>query len=270
MQCNICNNPCDKIFVNNILNKHDVQYYMCTVCNFIQTETPYWLDEAYQSSINSSDTGLVARNIHMAEITTPLLFTQFKRDASFLDWGGGYGLFVRIMRDTGFDFNWYDPHSENLFAEHFQMDPKTKFDGITCFEVFEHLENPIKELEKILSYSESIIFSTKLHNFTKFKFDDKWDYFDPENGQHISFFALSTLQSIARKFDLHLYSNHKDLHILSRKKLSSTWKIRFLLGLRHRASLILAETIKLFMQSKTASDSTKIKTIYSVKTKGKK
>jgi hypothetical protein len=40
-----------------------------------------------------------------------------KKNGTFVDIGGGYGLLTRLMRDRGFDFYWKDPHCENIFAK---------------------------------------------------------------------------------------------------------------------------------------------------------
>lgn len=57
MQCNICNNQSKRIFTATVLAKHQVVYFACPVCEFIQTEKPYWLEEAYASNINRMNTG---------------------------------------------------------------------------------------------------------------------------------------------------------------------------------------------------------------------
>jgi hypothetical protein len=45
-------------FRHTVLRKYDVQYFQCGGCGFLQTETPYWLDEAYSSAIVTADTGI--------------------------------------------------------------------------------------------------------------------------------------------------------------------------------------------------------------------
>jgi hypothetical protein len=52
--CKICNKANDSIFTLKILNKYEIKYYHCSCCGFLQTEEPYWLDEAYSESINVS------------------------------------------------------------------------------------------------------------------------------------------------------------------------------------------------------------------------
>ena len=73
--------------------------------------------------MNIEDTGIIKRNILLAKRTSAILFFLFNKKESFLDYGGGYGLFVRLMRDGGFNFYWNDPFTENLFARGFEYDP---------------------------------------------------------------------------------------------------------------------------------------------------
>jgi len=38
-------------------------------------------------------------------------------DGIFLDYAAGYGLFVRLMRDAGYNFRWSDLYCQNLLFE---------------------------------------------------------------------------------------------------------------------------------------------------------
>lgn len=70
----------------------------------MQVEEPFRLEEAYSSSINLSDTGYLVRNLFLVKRLTVVLYFLFGRNAKFLDYGGGYGVSVRLMLDYGFDF----------------------------------------------------------------------------------------------------------------------------------------------------------------------
>ena len=89
-------------------------------CGYVQTEDPFWLEESYYSSINDSDTGMMMRNLWHMNVTTTLIYFLFNTKGQFLDYGGGYGVFVRLMRDIGFDYYWQDKYTENLFAQGFE------------------------------------------------------------------------------------------------------------------------------------------------------
>ena len=187
----------------------------------MQTEEPFWLSEAYSDAINTQDIGLIYRNKVFSEIVTALFsLCGFNKTKPYLDYGGGYGMFVRMMRDSGYNFYWSDKFCENVYATKFSVfEPfreQNRFETATAFEVFEHLTDPIAEVEKLLSVTDSILFSTELipENI------EGWWYIMPEHGQHISFYSKDTLQFLAKKYGLNLYTNNKTLHLLTKKRIS--------------------------------------------------
>lgn len=220
--CKICNSSTTIVCGKKILNKYDVNYHQCTNCGFVQTDEPFWLQEAYQSAITSLDIGLVGRNIYLQKEIPKIIDGCFPDAKIMLDYGGGYGMFVRLMRDAGYNFYRQDIYCENLFAKYFDVtDIETKkFDVLTAFEVFEHLNNPLEEIKLMYSFSDNIIFSTVLlpDNIADF---NNWWYVSPETGQHIAFYSLKSLQHIANQFKSHLYSNGVNLHVFSKNKLNA-------------------------------------------------
>ena len=48
-------------------------------------------------------------------------------------------MLVRLMRDRGFDFRYFDLHGPNLFARGFELDHEQSVDVVTALEVVEHL-----------------------------------------------------------------------------------------------------------------------------------
>lgn len=222
--CKICDSNLSKIFSGVLLRKYEIDYFQCNKCGFIQTEEPYWLSESYSTAIATTDIGLVNRNIRNKNITVWLIKTYFDYKRHFLDYAGGYGLFVRLMRDNGLDFFRQDIYCENLFAKSFDIsdqDEIVKFELLTAFEVFEHLISPIEEINKMFEYSDSIFFSTDLIPRHGVKSIDDWMYFAKETGQHISFYTIKTLECIAKEMNCYLYSNECNMHILTKKKLPS-------------------------------------------------
>ncbi|MEG5040794.1 MULTISPECIES: methyltransferase domain-containing protein [unclassified Microcoleus] len=202
------------------MGKYDVDYFQCSNCGFVQTEEPYWLEEAYSQPIASSDVGLAFRNLSFSQITQNLLFNFFNHQSRFLDYGGGYGLFVRLMRDAGFDFYWLDKFCQNIFAQGFEIDAaaNNQFELVTAFEVFEHLVHPIDELEELLKKSRNILLSTELLPESNPK-PDEWWYYVLHEGQHVSLYTAKALSIIATKFNLNFYSNSSSLHLLTEKEL---------------------------------------------------
>lgn len=217
--CNICQSKSLEKFKALILKRHSVKYFQCVSCEFIQTEKPYWLEEAYSSAITSQDIGLLYRNNLYAPIVSILIKLFYDKASNFIDYGGGYGVFVRLMRDRGFNFYRYDTYCENIFAKNFEDDCKQEYELLTSFEVFEHLENPIVEIEKMLLKSKTIFFSTEIQP-SNFKSEKDWWYVMPETGQHISLYSIKSLEFIASKYKLNLYSNGTTFHLLTDKKIN--------------------------------------------------
>jgi hypothetical protein len=219
MQCKICGAVTAPAFTAKILGKYAAVYYRCKACGFMQTEEPYWLKESYASAINEIDLGPINRAISSSKLIEGIVLSSFDKNAKFVDYGAGYGVLVRLMRDRGFDFYWQDRYCENLFAKHFRAELGSKFELLTAFEVFEHLVDPLAEIQTILDYSSNLLLSTLLvPNGVRTVTD--WWYFGPEHGQHVSFYTVPALQNIAKRFGLHLCTNSMDLHLLSRKPIS--------------------------------------------------
>ena len=229
MNCKICESVSPAFGSAVIMDKYSISYYRCPNCGFVQTEEPYWLNEAYSRPINISDTGIMARNIFNANIVSGILKLCFKSDGKFADYGGGYGIFVRIMRDKGFDFYRDDKYCANLFANGFDIADSgaNHFELLTAFEVFEHFVSPSEELEKLLQKSDSILFTTEIMPANQFQ-PSEWWYYGLNHGQHISFYTYNALKYLANKFQLR-YLTRNNLHLFSRKN-DKALKVKFVLA----------------------------------------
>jgi hypothetical protein len=220
MNCKICQSKSTEFYKGKILMKYDVSYFQCEKCNFIQTENPHWLNEAYASAITHLDIGLLNRNLYLIKEIPKVIDTLFPKANLFLDYGGGYGVFVRMMRDLGYNFFRFDTYCDNIFSNFFDIKDckESKFDIVTSFEVFEHLESPLNEVKKMFEFADTIVFSTLLIPENRNEFS-KWWYVSPETGQHIAFYHKKTFSVIAEQFNCNYYSNNSNLHILTKHKL---------------------------------------------------
>jgi len=220
MKCKICETPTREFDTAIILGKYEVSYYHCPECGFINTEEPFWLEEAYSTAIASFDTGIMMRNIQNA--TSLLFFLKFIESGPCLDFGGGHGVLTRIMRDYGFDFYNYDKYAQNLFASGFDGDLIKKYKVVTSFENFEHFVDPMKEIESILLSTEILYFSTLLlpHPLPHPSSVQTWWYYALDSGQHISFYSKKTLEYIANKHNMYFLSNNTDTHIISKYRIN--------------------------------------------------
>ena len=251
-KCRLCHhNSLDDLFSEKVLNKYTVKYFICKECKSIQSDEPFWLEESYRESINISDTGIVQRNISLSKVISLLLIllNLVNKKRTFLDFGGGYGIFTRLMRDVGFDYYWEDSFSKNLLARGFEGEA-SHYDLITCFEVFEHLPNPKEVIIKLTSKSDAVVFTTLLYGKTP-PDSKKWEYYSFSHGQHIHFYNINTLKYIAKDVGLNLLTDGKNIHILSKRKIPKYYlffsKVLYKLGMFY--------FFKKIISSKTIEDS---------------
>ena len=222
VQCPVCQTRMAHAFEAQVLHKYTVQYWHCTGCGLLQSETPYWLDEAYGAAIAVADTGLVQRNIALAFKTAALLYGAFDARAPYVDVAGGYGMLVRLLRDFGFDFYWRDKYCQNQLARGFEASAAPgPIHALTAFEVLEHVPDPLAFVSEALQQhgTRTLIFTTQLFDGAPPAPD--WWYYAFGTGQHISFYQRRTLACMAQRLGLRLYSAH-GVHILTDRALNAT------------------------------------------------
>jgi hypothetical protein len=141
------------------------------------------------------------------------------------------------MRDKGMRFYRYDPLCENIFAKSFDavLPGTERYVLATAFEVFEHLTDPLGEIQKMLHFAPSLFFSTILLPPDQPK-PQQWWYYGLDHGQHVSIYSRKPLEIIAEHFGLKLYSNGRSYHLLTDKSLSP---LLFRLAISNRISKIL-------------------------------
>jgi hypothetical protein len=226
--CRVCKANAENFLSHLILSKYKINYYRCPNCEFLQTEKPYWLDEAYQDSISITDTGIMIRNeLNRKKILIALTIIKnynklfFSRNEAYneniLDYGAGYGILVRLLRDDGFNCYWQDKYSSNLLARGFEWKSDIKISTLLAFELLEHLEEPYAELKKIVNtyQPKTILFSTLMYE-GKYPYEDWW-YYSFETGQHIAFYNNKTLHQLADSIGYKFYNILPDFHIFSKE-----------------------------------------------------
>lgn len=231
MNCKICTKTMDHSFDAQVLHKYDARYFRCGRCGFLQVEHPHWLEEAYRSPINLSDTGLVMRNFSIAMKLATLAYLQLNPRSRFVDVAGGYGMLVRIMRDFGFQFLWSDAYCENFLARGFESGSEgPAADTVTAFEVLEHVEDPVRFIDENIQKNgaSNLVFSTEVYHGPAAP-HRSWDYYGFHHGQHISFYQEETLRQLAKRLGLHFQSMH-GLHVFSKTRLRNSLAVAMLGG----------------------------------------
>ncbi|RDU60462.1 class I SAM-dependent methyltransferase [Helicobacter marmotae] len=170
-----------------------------------------------------------------------------------LDFGGGSGLLVRLLRDNGIDAYWSDRYCQNLFARGFEYENALNLNlGLaTCFEVFEHLLEPKASINEMLQICPNLLFSTELlpSPIPKHSGKDLWWYYGFSHGQHISFYERKTLAYIAKVHNLH-FNSYANLHLFSQKPINP-FVFKWIIKLSHKGLYTLC---KRQFRSKTQSD----------------
>jgi hypothetical protein len=250
-KCNICNSLPQHAFTSIALKKYPFNATICPGCGILQVDNPHWLMEAYSDAIAACDTGLVARNLSLASKLNPLLLYLFGTDGRYVDFAGGTGLFVRFMRDIGYDFYWKDPYCKNIHARGFEFEQGMQYEAVTAFEVLEHIVDPIGFISNAFEETgaDALIFTTTLFSGSPPR-PDEWWYYAFDTGQHISFYQAKTLNTISEQLGMKFVSN-SGIHIFCTanlfKRLSRYFKTSLIRQfVRYKCSRVL--------KSKTMTD----------------
>jgi Methyltransferase domain len=198
--CRLCGAPAHFWNVKRLLNRYDVSYYLCAQCGSLETEPPYWLDVAYDVAGVGDDVGAAQRTIDLVLKTSALLDRlEIPRGAEHIDFGGGLGLFTRMMRDRGVNFLSYDLYARPFFSDQFSLTSLTGRSPavITAFEVLEHFTNPADDLIQLFETRPALmIATTELFSGQ----DTSWPYLAERTGQHVFFYSQRALVQIAKRF----------------------------------------------------------------------
>lgn len=216
--CPVCHSRMRPLFRHLLLSKYEVDYFSCLTCGLIQTEDPYWLEEAYGNAISSLDTGILHRNIRTRRYLEPLIELLGLGRGCFADIGGGYGTLTRLMRDIGYDCSTHDPYCDNIFAKDFEVTPGRRYDAVFAFEVLEHVGDPIDFITQAFSTykTKTLLFSTCTFESTP---GVTWWYYSFDSGQHISFYQPRTLRHLAEMAGCRYYRVNESIHIITDRNL---------------------------------------------------
>jgi hypothetical protein len=190
--CRLCGAPTEQRFVLTVLARHRVAYSRCAGCGSLQTQTPYWLEEAYGGAAPNLDVGAAQRNlINHAVVSAVATLLGSRR---ILDFGGGDGLLCRLLRDAGFDAAVQDRFRKPVYAEGYGASGLEGYDLITVFEVLEHLADPARELGPLFAAgAPAILTTTALYRGE----GPDWVYLAAEAGQHVFFYSEAALGTYA-------------------------------------------------------------------------
>ncbi len=256
MPCRLCDEPTAKLFEHRVLGRITVGYHQCGTCGLTQTDEPTWLDEAYAGghALHPADTGVMARNLAARRIVATFLHLNGVRDEPCLDYASGYGIFVRLMRDAGFEFFGWDPMAENLLARGFEWrESHGRPRAVTAFEVLEHWVRPLDEFRALANrQADWIVTSTELHPGPAPLPD--WLYLSPETGQHVSFYRAETLQRLGEACGYPHVISGPFVQVFARRPFSGwTWTVA------SRLSALVFPWVRRMRRSLTIEDSVRMR-----------
>jgi hypothetical protein len=194
--CRLCGGAIVPKFRRTVLGKHEVEFLECPACGSLQTEAPYWLDEAYAgANLAALDSGAAQRNLLNLASCGVVRNTLGLNDV--LDVGGGDGLLCRLLRDYGVNCYVRDKYAVPTYARGFTQPDFEKPQLVLAFEVLEHFSNPQAELGALFDVSpDAVLVSTEIYRNQ----GAEWWYLAPESGQHVFFYSEKALGLIAKRY----------------------------------------------------------------------
>lgn len=239
-KCRLCEEEAKLAFSHTIMGKYNIGFYACENCGAIFTEKPYWLDEAYGDALTCMDTGIMQRNLQLADLVQKILESFFgnKEYISGVDFAGGYGIMTRLLRDKGYDFKWYDKYAENLVAKGYSYAGED-VDVVTAFEIFEHMAEPREDLAWIFNRNPGIVIVSTLLLQDDIP-DETWWYWCFEHGQHVLFWSEKTMHYVEQIFDYKYVKLSDSYHLFVNKKMFSDEVINEFINPRKKCKFIEA------------------------------
>jgi hypothetical protein len=200
--CRLCGGESHAVFDKLVLDRHTVSYFRCATCGSLETETPYWLQQAYAeqddegtNNLADLDTGAAQRNL--LTLAGTLVTAQMLGLKNVVDIGGGDGLLCRLLRDYGLNAYVSDRYAAATYARGFTTPDFDVPDLVTAFEVLEHFADPANDLVTIFGKDPAaVLISTDIYD----GYGADWPYLTAQTGQHVFFYSRRGSQLIAERF----------------------------------------------------------------------
>lgn len=177
------------------------EFYRCIQCDLIFVDPKYWPEKSEEKRIYDQHQNHPADQGYrkfLSQLSDPMI-ERLKLGAKGLDFGCGPGPTLSVLfEERAFKMNLYDPF---YFANEEVL--REEYDFITCTEVFEHLQSPMKELELLLSLLKSgglLGLMTKMTDEVR----DFPSWYYKNDMTHICFYSKNTFRYLAKRFFLGL------------------------------------------------------------------
>jgi hypothetical protein len=241
VDCRLCGGLSRRVFSQTILRKYEVGYYRCDRCSSLQTESAYWLAEAYDGNLSYLDTGAAQRNL--TNLAVCFFISKLYKLRNIIDFGGGDGLLCRLLRDYGLNCFVRDKYAAPTYAQGFTETDFQTADLVIAFEVLEHFANPKEDLNDVFALDARAVFvSTGIYRSEQ----GDWWYLAPETGQHLFFYSRKALDLIAAKYGYGVLANG-DFILFLRPQLQSHAKSALTRLILNRVMIRLLRAVIAFL-----------------------
>ncbi len=204
-----------KVCINRNLRSLEEQYYYCEHCDLIFVDGDEILEpeeekERYEQHDNNHENrGYVRMFERFIEI---VIVPYLEERDTALDFGCGPGpVLAELLEERGLSVDVYDPY---FFPK--DVYRGKKYDLITSTEVFEHLKEPLLEIEKLVKCLKKggyLAIMTSFHSGWK-EFNN-WGY--QRDPTHITFYNSKTFRKIVERFPVELIFEDGEKYCLFKK-----------------------------------------------------
>lgn len=235
-----CKNCSAEFAEEPLLKKHDINYYLCQVCNHLNSEfedtnefaKAVYVDEVTSYSKTYSECDKMSWNNRVNKIYNPkaeyllgcLKEQKQNADLSVLDVGAGSGYFIKALQNNGFNkVKGFEVSEKQVLlandmlgenkVESIQLDglaqilSNTKSDIISMVGVLEHLTNPI-EILKAISDNRNIKYyflSLPLFSFAALFELNNEQYFNRHlAGGHTHLYTKESIEYFCKEHDFNI------------------------------------------------------------------
>lgn len=229
--CPVCDEACSLLDVMDLNKSCEVEggkifalagipvyYALCGQCGFcFAPELATWTLEQFEEQIYNDeyvlvDPGYIDTRPRANAASLLAMFANRANCIRHLDYGGGSGVLVNVLKESNWQSVSYDPFVDKDIC----IERLGKFDLITAYEVFEHVPDAQKlmaNLRSLLSPNGLILFSTLLSDGNICANQRiYWWYAAPRNG-HISLYSKNSLIVLAQRNGFNFGSFSVGFHV---------------------------------------------------------
>jgi glycosyltransferase involved in cell wall biosynthesis len=194
--CRLCSKPVRFMYRNVAPGRQGVGYHQCSGCGALQTDDPQGLRQPHAETVKTD--ALLASHTLFNVFALPRLLDVLKvrADDTAVDYGGGAGLFARLMRDLGYNFHLCDPHGSAEYMQNYVVNEfPRKWRVVTLFNVASRFVNPQQDWAQVFACDPDwVIGNTPIYA----QQDADWTELTHDEGRPAFYYSLESLAHIAR------------------------------------------------------------------------